>query len=91
MLCGHPTSSADAQQAADPFGTRWRGYDARARVALRCMAGWLRVPWAKVESLERLRAVQVSSSARGRCMLLSCCLGQINEAHSPAVRTGAMM
>ena len=55
--------SGAEQEKAGPSSARWRSYDARARVALRCMASWLRVPWAKFEALERLRAAQVSRPA----------------------------
>ena len=43
----------------DSSQPRWRRYDARARVALRCLAAWLRVPWRKLEALERMAALQV--------------------------------
>lgn len=32
-------------------------------MALRCMAAWVRVPWRKLEALERMAALQVNPEA----------------------------
>ena len=75
--------AADGQEAALHSKPCVRWYDARARVALRCLAAWLRVPWTKVLLLAPLLWPHVPRSQcdgtmlaaeKGVCIIASMCL-----------------
>jgi hypothetical protein len=64
----------DAEAVAEAAGVlaSLQLYDARARVALKRMAHWLRVPWPQMRAFEQMWALQVSKSVD---MLIDILLG----------------